>query len=103
MNRRKPYKEQKEILHALRQGNVQKLISTTKINSNRERIITKELDRIIDSFKVLIVLVLTPFMAPLLIIPVVLLFILSFILVIKELLVGTFNLIKLIMLPFRKL
>ena len=103
MNRRKSYQEQKEILQALRQGKVQRLVMNATIDSGKERALKVELDRIIDSFKVLIVLVLTPFMAPLLIIPVVLLFILSFIIVIKELLVGTFNLIKLIMLPFRKL
>jgi hypothetical protein len=98
MNRRKPYKEQKEILQALRQVKVQKLVMNATIDSGKERALKVELDRIIDSFKVLIVLVLTPFMAPLLIIPVVLLFILSFIIVIKELLVSTF---KLLTLPFK--
>ena len=103
MNRRKSYQEQKEILQALRQGKVQRLVMNATIDSGKERALKVELDRIIDSFKGLFLLVLTPFLIPLLIIPIVLLLITAFILVIKELLVGTFNLIKLIMLPFKTL
>ena len=100
MKQRKSYQEQKEILQALRQGKIQKLVMNATIDSGKERALKVELDRIIDSFKGLFLLVLTPFLIPLLIIPVVLLFIISLILVIKELLVSTFRLLTL---PFKML
>jgi hypothetical protein len=100
MKQRKSYQEQKEILQALRQGKVQKLVMDATIDSENERALKVELDRIIDSFKGLFLLVLTPFIIPLLIIPAVLLFIISLILIIKELLVSTFRLLTL---PFKML
>lgn len=95
MKQRKSYQEQKEILQALRQGKVQKLVMDATIDSENERALKVELDRIIDSVKGLFLLVLTPFIIPLLIIPIVLLLITAFILVIKELLVSTFKLLTL--------
>jgi hypothetical protein len=100
MKQRKSYQEQKEILQALRQGKIQKLVMNATIDSGKERALKVELDRIIDSFKGLFLLVLTPFIIPLLIIPAVLLFIISLILIIKELLVSTFRLLTL---PFKML
>ena len=102
MKHRKSYQEQKEIMYAVRRekSNIQKLIRDAKNNSEKERALKVELDRIIDSFKGLFLLVLTPFLIPLLIIPAVLLFIMSLILVIKELLVSTYRLLTL---PFKTL
>ena len=97
MGQKKTYKEQKEILRKVQKQRVQGLYQTEKVRQKKDRYIKREFERILEALRVLFVILLSPIMIPIMILPIGLLFICMVGMLLYEIFKGIF---RLLMYPF---
>ena len=93
----KTYREQKELLKQARQQRVQRLYRAEKNRQKRDRYIKREFERVIEAFRLLFIVLLSPVIIPFLILPVILLFICMVGMLLYEIVKG---ILRLLMYPF---
>ena len=93
----KTYREQKELLKQARQQRVQRLYRAVKNRQKRDRYIKREFERVIEAFRLLFIVLLSPVIIPFLILPVILLFICMVGMLLYEIVKGV---LRLLMYPF---
>ena len=91
------YREQKALLRKVQKQRVQGLYQIEKVRQKRDRYIKREFERILEALRVLFIVLLSPIIIPLMILPVGLLFICMVGMLLYEILKGMF---RLLMYPF---
>jgi len=98
---KKTYKEQKQLLkEILQQVNTKELIDKEYVRNEREHLLKKEVERIFDTFRLLVSILLLPLLTILSVVPLTTLLVLLCLFIMKEMLLGMFRLTTL---PFKKL
>jgi hypothetical protein len=93
----KTYQEQKALWKNLRQQKIQGLYRAEKTRQKKDRYIKREFERIVEAFRVLFVILLSPIIIPILILPLCLLFICMVGMLLYEIFKG---ILRLLMYPF---
>jgi len=94
---KRTYKEQKEILKKVQKQKVRSLYQIEKVRQKKDRYIKREFERVIEALRVLLVILLSPIMIPIMILPIGLLFICMVGMLLYEIFKGMF---RLVMYPF---
>ncbi len=94
---KRTYKEQKEILKKVQKQKVRSLYQIEKVRQKKDRYIKREFERVIEALRVLLVILLSPIMIPIMILPIGLLFICMVGMLLYEIFKGLF---RLVMYPF---
>ena len=94
---KRTYKEQKEILKKVQKRKVRSLYQIEKVRQKRDRYIKREFERILEALRVLLVVIISPIMIPIMILPISLLFICMVGMLLYEIFKGMF---RLVMYPF---
>jgi len=94
---KRTYKEQKEILKKVQKRKVRSLYQIEKVRQKRDRYIKREFERILEALRVLLVVIISPIMIPIMILPIGLLFICMVGMLLYEIFKGMF---RLVMYPF---
>ena len=91
------YREQKALLKKLRHEKIHALYRTEKDRQKKDRYIKREFERILEALRVLFVIIISPIMIPIMILPIGLLFICMVGMLLYEIFKGIF---RLLMYPF---
>ena len=94
---KRTYKEQKEILKKVQKQKVRSLYQIEKVRQKKDRYIKREFERVIEALRVLLVVIISPIMIPIMILPIGLLFICMVGMLLYEIFKGMF---RLVMYPF---
>mgnify|MGYP004270976527 CR=1 FL=1 len=94
---KRTYKEQKEILKKVQKRKVRSLYQIEKVRQKKDRYIKREFERVIEALRVLLVVIISPIMIPIMILPIGLLFICMVGMLLYEIFKGLF---RLVMYPF---
>ena len=94
---KRTYKEQKEILKKVQKQKVRSLYQIEKVRQKKDRYIKREFERVIEALRVLFVIIISPIMIPIMILPIGLLFICMVGMLLYEIFKGLF---RLVMYPF---
>jgi hypothetical protein len=94
---KRTYKEQKEILKKVQKQKVRSLYRIEKVRQKKDRYIKREFERVIEALRVLLVVIISPIMIPIMILPIGLLFICMVGMLLYEIFKGMF---RLVMYPF---
>ncbi len=94
---KRTYKEQKEILKKVQKQKVRSLYQIEKVRQKKDRYIKREFERVIEALRVLFVIIISPIMIPIMILPIGLLFICMVGMLLYEIFKGMF---RLVMYPF---
>jgi hypothetical protein len=94
---KRTYKEQKEILKKVQKRKVRSLYQIEKVRQKKDRYIKREFERVIEALRVLLVVIISPIMIPIMILPIGLLFICMVGMLLYEIFKGMF---RLVMYPF---
>ena len=94
---KRTYKEQKEILKKVQKRKVRSLYQIEKVRQKKDRYIKREFERVIEALRVLFVIIISPIMIPIMILPIGLLFICMVGMLLYEIFKGMF---RLVMYPF---
>ena len=94
---KRTYKEQKEILKKVQKQRVRSLYQIEKVRQKKDRYIKREFERVIEALRVLFVIIISPIMIPIMILPIGLLFICMVGMLLYEIFKGLF---RLVMYPF---
>ena len=97
MKAMKTYREQKALLKQVREQNIQGLYRTEKNRQKKDRYIKREFERVIEAFRLLFIILLSPVIIPFLILPVILLFMCMVGMLLYEIVKG---ILRLLMYPF---
>ena len=97
MGQIKTYKEQKEILKKVQKRKVRSLYQVEVDRQKKDRYIKREFERVIEALRVLLVILLSPIMIPVMILPIGLLIICMVGMLLYEIFKGIF---RLLMYPF---
>jgi len=91
------YQEQKALLRKLQKQKVRSLYQIEKVRQKKDRYIKREFERVIEALRVLLVVIISPIMIPIMILPIGLLFICMVGMLLYEIFKGMF---RLVMYPF---